>query len=251
MNLVYSSWIHTERIRHRTRRFVFNTPPARVHRSQGGCLDHASRGILSSGPALQVIGDRGSPSGWQEEHRHYNPLRVAHAREYVAIARDIATARDLATEEARCFLEAGLALPAAWAEFRGQFPRRRSSPADARRPEPVGEAIERRRRARDPGPVFAAAAVHLGALLVGTPPPSSLCRPVPGTRRMGWRAGRRMLQPTCYWRFGGDNAARSAARPRSGEWVLSPEHLCLSDANAARWPGSSAAPGQPPGTGAQ
>jgi sterol desaturase/sphingolipid hydroxylase (fatty acid hydroxylase superfamily) len=98
VNLVYQFWIHTERIGTLPRpvEFWLNTPSHhRVHHaSQGSYLDRNFGGIL-------IVWDRIFGSFTPETERPvygltknistYNPLRVA-THEYLAIARDLATA---------------------------------------------------------------------------------------------------------------------------------------------------------------
>ncbi|WP_445520295.1 sterol desaturase family protein [Streptomyces sp. NEAU-174] len=147
VNLVYQFWIHTERIGTLPRpvEFVFNTPSHhRVHHaSQGDYLDRNFGGIL-------IVWDRLFGSFVPETERPvygltknidtYNPLRVA-THEYVAIARDIAAARDWRERAGRVFRGPGWQ-PAAAAE--AGLPAAGSPEAgspDAGRPEPVGESV--------------------------------------------------------------------------------------------------------------
>ncbi|MGW5689545.1 sterol desaturase family protein [Streptomyces asiaticus] len=147
VNLVYQFWIHTERIGTLPRpvEFVFNTPSHhRVHHaSQGGYLDRNFGGIL-------IVWDRLFGSFVPETERPvygltknidtYNPLRVA-THEYVAIARDIAAARDWRERAGRVFRGPGWQ-PAAAPE--ASLPEAGSPAAgspDAGRPEPVGESV--------------------------------------------------------------------------------------------------------------
>ncbi|MEU8591168.1 sterol desaturase family protein [Streptomyces sp. NPDC048664] len=99
VNLAYQFWIHTERIDKMPRWFesVFNTPSHhRVHHaSQGSYLDRNFGGVL-------IVWDRMFATftpeterpvyGLTKNIRTYNPLKVA-SHEYLAIAKDVRTAR--------------------------------------------------------------------------------------------------------------------------------------------------------------
>ena len=121
LNLLYQFWVHTEAIQRLPRWFelVFNTPAHhRVHHgSNGPYLDKNYAGIL-------IVWDRLFGSFEEERERvvygltknihSYNPLWIAF-HEYVAIARDVASARSLGEAWGYVFKHPGWAPPHAHA----------------------------------------------------------------------------------------------------------------------------------------